>query len=170
MELWLLNRKAQIWLIDFIVGMMIFIIGIVLASRFIINASNTSEFAEVRITAQTMSDYLLSEGSPNNWTNDTVIKIGLTTGNRLNISKLNQFYNMTYSDTLEGLASPYDYIVYFQNNNSIINFSGVCGYGAFNITNCTIDVSNLKYDNLVRIERLIVNNDSIAEMVLYVWD
>ncbi len=163
-----INRKSQIWITDFIIGLMIFSIGIILASRFIINAMSNDEFSNVRISAETMSGYLVSEGVPSNWTNETVVRIGLTTNKRLNTTKVSLFYNMTYEDTKLYLSTDYDYLLFFQQNNSIVNITK-CGYGGISLTNCTVNISSLDYENLVKASRFTIYNNSIIEMVLYVW-
>ncbi|MFH1770227.1 MAG: hypothetical protein ABH828_01585 [archaeon] len=164
------NKKAQMWISDFIIGFLIFTSGLILASRFIFNSMQDNNFAEVRMGAETISEYFLSEGVPSYWTNETVVRIGLTTNNRLNLTKLSYFYNMSYDDTRTYLSTKYDYIVFFKNSTSTMNLSSGCGQGAIQPTDCDYDISGIVSDNFVKLSRYTIHNNSIIEMVLYVWD
>lgn len=163
------NKKAQVWITDFIIGFIIFLIGVLLTSRFIFNAMTDDDFSRIRVEAETTSEDFLSEGVPNNWTNDTLVKIGLITNNRLNITKVSRLYNMSYPDTKFYLPSGLDYLLFFQKNLTVLNITK-CGYGAINLTSCAVDISGLEYDNLVRVTRFVIYNNSIIQMVLYVWE
>lgn len=165
----LLNNKAQVWITDFIVGFIIFLIGIILASRFIFNSMIDDDFEKIRLEAESTSQDLLSEGLPKDWTNDTLVKIGLTTNNRLNIAKVSRFYNMNYEDTKFYFGSGLDYLLYFQKNNTILNIT-TCGFGKINLTDCNVNLSGLEYDDLVKTVRLVIYNNTIVEMVLYLWE
>lgn len=163
------NRKAQMWISDFIIGFLIFTSGMILASRMIFNSMQDNDFAEVRMGAETMSEYFLSEGVPSYWTNETVVRIGLTTDNRLNLTKLLYFYNMSYEDTRTYLSTKYDYIVFFKKDNSTLNLTQ-CGHGAILPIDCVYDLSGIVSENFVKMSRFTIYNNSIIEMVLYVWD
>jgi hypothetical protein len=163
------NRKAQVWTSDFIIGFMIFAIGALLASRFIIHSVNQDEFLTIRVEGESVTDALLSEGLPTNWTNESVSKIGLTTSNRLNVTKVSNFYNISYNYSRVFVSSNYDFLLFFEYNGTVLNITR-CGYGAIEVVNCTINISGLEYNNLVKTTRLVVYNHSIAKMVLYLWD
>ncbi|MFH1589634.1 MAG: hypothetical protein ABIB43_03660 [archaeon] len=158
---------------DFIIGFMIFSIALILASRFLFNEASTNEFDLVKADAETMSEYLMSEGIPGDWTNETLVRLGLLTNNRLNITKLGLFYNLSYDDSRKYLTTKYDFFVFFQKNETVQNISGNgCGYGhgAVTATGCTISLSGVDYEDLVKVIRYTLYNNLIIEMVLYVWN
>ncbi|MBC8494874.1 hypothetical protein H8D36_01845 [archaeon] len=162
------NRKGQMWVSDFVIGLFIFMIGVVLVTRIIISNVSNDEFPQLKSEAETLSDYFLHEGVPHDWSNETVVRIGLTTNHRLNDTKLQQLYNMSYDKTKFYLSTNKDYLLFFKYNNTLMNLSR-CSYGAINFSTCEVNVSSLEYDNLIRISRLLPYNGSIIEMEVYLW-
>jgi hypothetical protein len=52
-----------------------------------------------------------------------------------------------------------------------------CGYGSNDVNSyvgiddkCYVDISSMEYEDLVKLERLLVYNSSIIKMVVYVWN
>ncbi len=165
-----MNKQAQIWITDFIIGFLIFSLGAIMSVKFIFFMMSEDNFAEVQNEAQVISEFLMSEGVPNDWTNETIVRLGLTTDNVLDLTKLNQFYNMNYSLSRDYLSTKFDYFVFFENNGTVINITN-CGYGHPDVqtTNCAINISDLSYDDFVHVTRLVPYNNSIIEMVVYLW-
>ncbi|MBU0666722.1 MAG: hypothetical protein KKC26_05150 [Nanoarchaeota archaeon] len=167
----MLSKKAQLWMTDFIIGFLILSLGITFFVKFAYDTMSEDKFLAVQKEAGMVSDFLLGEGVPSNWTNETLVRIGLYTKNQLNKTKVLNFYNLDYNDTWTYLSTNHDYFLFFQKNNSVINISR-CGYGNPEVSydNCTIDLSLLEYENLVKINRLVTFNKTIIELVLYLWD
>lgn len=141
----------------------------ILASRIIFTSQANDDFGKVKLEAEKLSDYFLTEGVPSNWTNETVVRIGLLTNNRVDQNKLLQLYNISYEESKLYLGVNNDYLLFFEKNNSIINITR-CGYGGITMTNCSINVSSIVSNNLVKITRLTIFNSSIVEMKIYVWN
>lgn len=77
-----------------------------------------------------MSTSLTLPGYPIDWANDTVIRIGVTDNQKLNLSKLKLFKKLNYTSTKNLFATYYDYFVYFVNDkNEVLNIDGICGVG-----------------------------------------
>jgi|FLOH01.1.fsa_nt_gi hypothetical protein len=162
-----MSNKGQAWITDFIISFFIFAIGLILVSRFLFNAGVDNNFNEVRSESELLSEYLFSEGVPSDWDNNSVVRIGLLTDDRLNITKLEMLYNMSYNESKYYLSTPFDYLIYFQQNGTILNISG-CGFGPV-ILNCNQTIVSADHKDLAKISRFVVYNSSIIEMVLYVW-
>ncbi len=165
-----MNKQAQIWITDFIIGFLIFSLGAVMSIKFIFHMMAEDNFAEIQNEAQVISEFLMSEGVPNNWNNETVIRLGLTTDNILNSTKLGYFYDLNYSVSRDYFNTKFDYFVFFQDNGTVMNIT-TCGYGHPDVQtdNCSINISGLTYDDFVYVKRLVPYNNSIIEMVIYLW-
>lgn len=163
------HKKAQVWIGDFVIGFLIFTIGLILASRFMFYSMHDNDFDRVKAEAGTLTNYFLSEGVPSDWNNDTIVRLGLTTDHQLNKTKLSYLFNMSYEKSKEYLVTNYDYLFFFQKNGTPINITK-CGYGKIMPVDCVVDISGLEKDNLVKISRYTIYNNSIIEVVFYVWD
>lgn len=161
-------NKGQVWTTDFIVGFLIFAVGAILVSRMIMNSMADNNFLEVKRESEKISEYLMSEGVPENWTNNTIVRAGLLSYDRLDTRKLSEFQNLTYEDSQLYLGTAYDYQLLFRKENETLNISR-CGYGAASMNNCTLNLSEVEYDDLVKTTRLVLYNHSIIKMVVYVW-
>ena len=96
------NKKSQAWGIDLMIAMVIFSVGLV---SFYFYSLNSGEEAN-GITDQLFYDGniiandILSEGYPLNWGTEDVVKIGIISDNRINETKLNNFYLLSNSSTV----------------------------------------------------------------------
>ena len=172
------RRKAQVWYTDFIIGLLIFIIALVIYYSYITNLSlqDKSLVDELFSDAKTISSSLISAGYPESWNGSGVERIGLTNGNqRINNTKLSEFSAIPYKDSRRLFGTRFDYFMFFENkNDDILMFEGKCGIGhpSAGIDEACEDVFNLQnisYTKLVKIERFVVYNSNIAKMVIYVW-
>lgn len=173
------GSKGQMWLSDFTISLLIFTVAALIAVRIIMNSfSVNSDFAKLKIDGSKISEILLSEGYPVNWTNDTVIRPGLLTSDRLDITKvrnaMNQSY-INYSSMMPKLQTSYDFLVIFQEpGGEIINF-GSASSPSYSIGNPLVSVNSTDvlfssgYDDLVRLTRLVVYDAKIVRMTVYVW-
>lgn len=162
--------KSQISTLDLIISLLIMSIVLVFSVKQLTTLFQDKEFSSLSSEAVRISNYLLSEGFPKNWTNTTVIRIGLMTNNRINTTKLEQFMNMSYNLTKGYLNAFHYYAVEFSNSSGplkAINCSKAPDFiEACNITDSLIA---LKPKNIVRIDRLAVYNKSIIKVVVYEW-
>ena len=164
------TRKAQVFTGDFILGFLIFIGMLLIGIKLVIGIIPSTQYDILYADNTFLSEQLLQPGYPANWTTSDVIIPGLTTNNRLNLTKLQNFSALTYDQTRSLYHLTGDYIFYFKNTTDIINMTS-CIYG-YNIPtdgNCTPDLSAALYDDLVKTERLIVYNSSILTMVVLSW-
>jgi hypothetical protein len=174
-----INGKGQMWLSDFTISLLLFIVAALIAVKIIMNSfSVNSDFEKLKDDATKISEILLSEGSPANWTNDTVIRPGLLTGGRFDISKvrnaMNQSY-INYSSMMPKLQTSYDFLVIFQEQDGeIINF-GDAANPSYSIGNPLVSVNATEvlftsgYDDLVKLTRLAVYDSRIVKMIVYAW-
>jgi hypothetical protein len=175
------NRKSQVWLSDYIISLLLFTIAVLISVKIIINSFSTNvAFNEIKNDASKMSEMLLSEGYPVNWTNDTVIRPGLLTAKRLDSEKVIKLMNASYIsyDPLRvKLQTKYDFLVVFEHpDGNMIEFGSLCAIGKpvsmhMNGSDCVSpDFSNLRYDNMAQLSRFIIYNSEIIRMVVYAWD
>jgi len=126
---------------------------------------------------KTISESLVSQGYPSNWTDMTVERIGITDGDKIiNSTKLIQFYNLSltnYSKTRKLFGIKGDFIVFFTRmNNSPANLSGIYKIGyplvVLDLQN-NVDLSAVEYNNLVSLKRILIYDKVTVNMVVYSW-
>lgn len=152
------GKKAQAWYLDFMVGILILITTLFFYYQFQGNISDSleSEWQEMIIDSKFISSSLISEGFPANWTNSTVEIIGLTNGNyRINMTKMQEFAGMDYSDAKEALKTRYNFYFYLAGeNNTLLYEAG-------------LNATDPKF--LVQATRFVIYNSSVHRMVVYIW-
>lgn len=123
------NKKTQIWYFDFIMGVTIFTLILIVAFRFVTSDLYIpgKETNAVLTEARRVSETILTSGIPVNWSEDTVLIPGIIDeGNVLNITKLEKLINMTNKSSnkvkqLFGIKS--DFLVYFEDMDNNILWS-----------------------------------------------
>lgn len=157
------GKKAQIWYTDFMVAVLLFVIALVIYYEYMTNISikERSIIDELTADAKGISSSLIATGVPNNWTQSSVVRIGITDGDyRINTTKLEMFYNMSYADSYKYFGTRFDYYVFFENSSgNRINLSYVDAVGKE-----PVDINNL-----VQITRLLINGSDIVKMQVQVW-
>ncbi len=109
------NKKSQIFTIDLMAAMFIFIVLLtavmLMWNRYVAIADNQVEYDEAQIMAYQISDILIkSQGRPSNWEENSskALIIGLASSDRtLSSAKINAFLNMSYNDSKKILGIPY---------------------------------------------------------------
>lgn len=172
-----MKKKSQVWVIDLIVGLFIFLAGALLFFRYANANDSDTSIDGVYSQAKTISDYLISEGYPTDWNQTNVIRLGLTTGDHvLDIDKLKEFTNMTktdYDNVKTTLVSKGDFVIYFENKNGeLLNLSEqFIGNPYYNSTN----IDNANPDVMVKVFRYLVykrggkGSAEIIKMVMIYW-
>src|SRR3989344_1472737 len=96
----MMEKKGQTWGLDLIMAVFIFVIGIFVFLIYSINYSGeaTETFEKLSYDGEIIMKSILSEGSPKNWNEADVKMIGIISNNKINKTKLEQFYNFTLSD------------------------------------------------------------------------
>jgi len=166
------NKYGQVWTLDFIIGLMLFMLMILISVKIIFNIYPSADSLIVYRDAVHLSDNLLTEGYPSNWTGDlsNVVLPGIAEHNRINNTKLSKFKDIDYyrAKTLMHITS--DYIFFIRNSTNIIN-TGQCIYG-YNLStgaNCSPILTAAQYDDLARIDRVIIYNSTVMLMTIYTW-
>jgi len=161
-----MNKKAQAWGIDLIIASFIFIAGITAFYLFSLNSEGkitNSLLSEGNLIA----DSILSEGSPINWNQNDVSKIGILTSNKINETKLVMFYNLTknrYGETKSIFNTKYDYY-FFLADSVLANSIAVEGIGKQGVNSTTLIAKNL-----MKITRFVVYQDKLVTAYLYIWE
>ena len=95
-----IKKRAQAWGFDLIIATTIFVAGIVVFYLYSLNFADQSEeiINSLNYDGEIIGDMLLSEGFPKNWTESNVVTIGITSKNKLNQTKMENFYNLAAND------------------------------------------------------------------------
>ena len=158
------KKRAQAWGFDLMVAVTLFTVGIISLYVYSINfpADNQEPLLSITENANTLADEIFSEGYPQYWTIENVVRPGIMSGNKVNQTKLEQFYQLSslqYSRTKSLLRSNYDYYLYFP-EPIMINGSEIDGIGR--------PETNPK--NLIKVTRFIVYKDKTVTANLHVWN
>ncbi|MCK4997646.1 hypothetical protein KAS08_05050 [Candidatus Pacearchaeota archaeon] len=164
-------KHAQIWGLDIMVGLSLFLIGIMIFFTYTLNYSEeTSEtFDLLFYDGKILANNLMSEGYPQDWNSSTAIILGLTTDNRINETKLTNLYDMIYTENnytkTKGLSNTiYDYYFFFDDNMTIYG-NPVEGIGKPGVTK-----NNINSKNLVKITRFTICQNKTLPLYLYIWE
>ncbi|MFH1209521.1 MAG: hypothetical protein V1663_01915 [archaeon] len=163
-----ISTKSQLWSIDFLLGMFIFILSIIFLYNYIINTPINSD-STIISESYIISSSLLSKGYPIDWTLNNVSKIGIVSDKRINSTKLEYLSEMDYSETKSKLNIFNDYYIFFlDKNNQLYLINNITGIGKPNVNSTNLkQVENPK--NIVRVDRITIHNSTIIKMVIYTW-
>jgi hypothetical protein len=158
------GRKAQAWGIDLAVALMIFTFGIIIFFVYAVNKSNDAgETLDTMIyEGNVIADSILSEGNPKNWDFSNVVALGILSDNKINETKLENFYYLSvsdYSKTKQIFNTNFNYYFYLSKNMTI-NGSEVEGIGK--------EPSDEK--DLVKITRFTIYEDTPSTANIYIWE
>ena len=171
--------KGQIFMVDLIFGIGIFVAAVILFFAIKSNLEPQQDSFDVLVNdARAISSVLMTPGAPENWTLSNFTQIGFVDSNyRLNSTKaenvMNLTRNMTVINNLLGVNS--EFAVHFvDRRGNILNFNG-----------CVFTNSDLVVDNItphicgnfsitgkefvVNSERLVLNNSEIVKVVVQTW-
>lgn len=166
-----MDKKAQAWGFDLMVAIVIFISGILIFYLYSINASGKPQenIESMLFDGNFITDSLLFVGLPNDWTESTVLSIGLTNNNKINNTKLERFYNMANPITnQEGyqrsrllFSTKFEYFMNFTKTTMTINSIDVQGIGNW---------SSTPPKNLFKISRVTIYKNKPVTLDLYIWN
>jgi hypothetical protein len=143
-----ISTKAQVWYTDFIIGILIFTVAIIIYFVYTTNLSKDEVglLNDLTSEAKFVSSSLASEGYPSEWDNATVKRIGLTDNSqKIDEDKLRNFADLSYNRTKKLLGTVYDFLVFFEDTNStILNIGGFCGKGSPAV-NISFDIRTAYY-------------------------
>lgn len=164
-----ISTKSQAWGLDLVIALCIFVIGIMAFFLYSINFSSEGEekLDYLLYDGNAIANILLSEGSPLNWNAGNVTFPGLISENKINETKLENFYYLVSSDyqfSKKTLNTKYDFYLFFPDsmniNGTIIDGIGKPGANRTNIVS----------DNLIKVQRVVVYQDKPIQLNLYIWD
>jgi len=112
----------------------------------------------------------MSEGVPADWNSSNVIRIGLLTDNVFNESKIGELHLMAYNDMKQRLAQNLNMYGYLSNRTHVLKY-GSCGFGSPEVTvDAQCEPTIPSEENIIRVERLGVLNDTIIKLTVILWD
>ena len=160
-----IGRRAQVWYTDFIIGVLIFSIVIIAYFYYVEHTEYSDETLVSSLIAEAkgISNSLITQGYPVNWTAANVTTVGLTDGSyRINMTKLNNFNSWGYEERRGYLHTTKDYYFFFEYLNGT-RFNELCadpGAGC--------QEWNASY-YLVQNTRLLIYNGEIVRLVLNIY-
>ena len=165
------QKKAQALTTDFIIGLMMFIFLLITSITIIINITPDQTYEILYTNNLYISESLITPGFPQNWNETNVAIPGITTNQRLNLTKLNKFDNIPYETSKTLLLTENEYIIFFENSSGIINITKcVRGYNIQTDENCKPLLNTTNIKNLVKTERYLIYNSQIIQMNIYSWN
>ena len=156
-------KRAQAWYTDFMVGLLIFFSAIALYYLLQNTFSDETEtiLEDMIAESKQIAGSLMSTGYPEDWTKSSVQRLGILDENqRIDFRKLDLFMDFSYGHTKTLFRTYYEYVVYFFDGNETIILPNNQTY---------IGKEPQNQDHLVRITRLVLYNQTIAQMEVQVW-
>lgn len=134
-----------------------------------LQAPKDASLKPLEIDSRLITTNLLSQGSPNNWTTSNVTIIGIIDGGQINTNKLKNLSNLTYQDTKTLFKTRYDFYLFFENKTtSPVTIGQVTGVGKSGVNSTNLN-DLIKPSKIYQTTRLVVYNNQIIRMVLYIW-
>ncbi|MBS3099536.1 hypothetical protein J4462_04950 [Candidatus Pacearchaeota archaeon] len=157
-------KKAQAWGFDLIIATVIFLAGLIFFFVYVLNFPTEREevFNSLVYEGEIIGDSLLSEGFPENWQINDVIAIGILSAGVVNDTKWKQFYDLTNSDYQKSqrlLNVENHYYVFFEEPIDV---------GEEIITG--IGNAPASENNLVKTTRVVIQDNKIKNLNIYVWN
>lgn len=159
-----IGNKGQLWTLDILVASLLMIGGFLFFLKFILAAQPPQQPIDaLAIQHGLIANALMQTGTPANWTNDTVLALGLTDGEfRLSQDKVAAFAQLSTSDykkTRRILSTTADYKIYFRRAGNEIAIGNVTAIGG----------NSADAENLLTLSRYVFYNSTIVQMVIDVW-
>jgi hypothetical protein len=166
-----MSKKSQVWTLDMIAGVTLFLLAIVTYFMFVNNliGEEKPDFQTMYDDAVAISDNLLLENSDINSSQDSLKDIKITDGAyRLNASRLHNLSDLDYQTLKLKFNTRYNYLLYFENRTGeVMNISG-SSYIGYNDTTRE-NIKTKQADDIVSIKRFLIYNSEIITMVVFLW-
>ncbi|PLW80784.1 hypothetical protein C0585_00770 [Candidatus Woesearchaeota archaeon] len=171
--------KGQAWVQDAVLSIAIIIFAFAIFMVGYNNLVTTQEFDDIYEENELISEYLMLEGTPSEWNESNVIRIGiLNSDHSINDTKLDLFRNLTksnYDNSRSLLNTRFDFFIFFTDNQgnyiNILNETFI-GKTDINDTNLlTIDT-----ESIAKTERYVIkkiDNSNFKEIIrlnVYSWE
>ncbi|MFH0808400.1 MAG: hypothetical protein V1888_02180 [archaeon] len=165
-----MRTKAQIWSLDIMAGMVLFLVGIIIFFTYSVNQSSQAEdnLGRLYYDGNIIADNLLSEGYPADWNTENIVTLGLTTSKKINQTKLENLYEIIYTQnnytkTKNILNTEYEYYILL-GENITINSNQIKGIGKPGTS-----PQNISAKNLIKITRYTIYQNKTTPLYLYIW-
>ncbi len=167
-----MNKKAQVWILDFIIGFLFFTTALIVFFKYTPNLYLKTDTGDLLNEAKMLSDKFMSSGMPENWEElnlnneenmSRVSYFGITNDNfRINNSKLNRIMNITntsYDEVRIKQGLKYDFFVELtQRGNVKVSFGH------------DFEPEYNKIKNLVKVERIVILNSTVSKLKIIVFE
>ena len=165
------HKKSQAWGIDLMTASAIFFVALVVFFIFSINQTGEARsiVEDLLYDGKVVSNSILSSGFPDDWTEGDVVRIGITSDNKINDTKLENFYNLAQTDyarTKSIFSIKYDYY-FFLEDNMTIDSELVDGIGKPGTSRTNIIP---KSKNLIKITRFTIYGEKPTTAYIYIWE
>ncbi|MFP4567575.1 MAG: hypothetical protein ACLFN8_01395 [Candidatus Woesearchaeota archaeon] len=161
------SKRAQSWIFEYIVSFLIFLGLLFIAINVLSSTSSKSYFEDVARDADHISSLFLSEGMPDNWSNSSVLSVGLMSDGRVDLNKMGEYDLLTYNNVKSLLGVSSEFLFYFENSSGMMLVDGLC-YRGF-VEGCGDFKSFITYNDLATSRRIVVLDSSIVELVVVVF-
>jgi len=143
------NKRGQIWSLDVIIAVMIFMTGIIILYFYAVNYfdQSTNQLDDLLYQGNTAAELILADNDP-----------GILSNGNVNQTKLENFYNSDYDSLRRSLNVKDNF--YFILDGLEIQGSPTAYVGSIN---------NTPVDNLIRVNRFTVYKDKPVKFNLYIW-
>lgn len=162
-----MKNKGQAWGFDLFAAIFIFLGGIVIFYFYSLNypSEGTNTLQSLSYEGNLIAEMLLTEGYPQNWNENNVVRIGIMSNNKINQTKLELFHNLTLTDNNYKKTQG----IFTVRNNYFISPSK-----PFIINNIGVNLIGRNYtdnsQNIIKISRLTIYKDEPITLNIYIWN
>jgi hypothetical protein len=163
--------RAQAWGFDLLIASAIFIAGITVFYVYSLNYPTEGQdtIGELFNEGNFITNSLLTPGAPEDWDEDTVIRIGILTDNKVDEVKLEKLYLLAnWTNNPTGYARSkslfnirHEYFFNFTDDITLPTEGSIPGIGFWPETEPV---------NLIKVSRLTIYNNKPSTLNLYVWE
>ncbi|MGV8142703.1 MAG: hypothetical protein ACP5NS_03655 [Candidatus Pacearchaeota archaeon] len=166
-----LPRKGQAWGFDLMIATMIFVTGIVIFYVYTLNYPKETQekLDKLNYAGDNIAQNLLDSGYPDSWTTTTVSRIGLTNENKINQTKLDEFFLLA-DETTNPLGYAKAKSLFGTGYNFFVNFSVPLTIDGSAQNGIGKDFSGQTTTSLVKITRLTIYENKATTLYVYVWE
>jgi len=168
-----MKNKSQLWGIDLMIAVTLFVFGIMIFYIYNLNAPSDvrENFEYMYYDGDLIMDSILSEGYPIDWNTHTedLVKIGILTNGKINSTKLQAFHDLNASDyakTKIKFSTKYDYYFYLAETMDTI----AAGHKGIGKVDDAGDADIVNSRNLIKITRFTIYENKPMTAYLYVWE
>lgn len=157
-------ERGQAWAFDLMIAITLFTVGLVSFYLYSLNynSNEQSPATTLEVEARAISDSILSPGIPESWSAPQVVTPGILTDNKINQSKLESLYNLIENDynSFRALLKTNKEIEIGFSKNVTINGDEINSLGK----------SPENAENIIKIERLTIYQDSPITIYITLWE